>query len=114
VSDRTFEIFELKSNQTAVFLESVSGLSAARERMDQIAANAAGRYVLASSGNHVVIARTETFKRASAPAPRVSGRPGQESLGSAADLNGTLCNAIGAKAPLPLANRQESVPGISQ
>ena len=96
--DRTFEIFALKSNQTAVFLESVPGLSAARERMDQIAANAAGRYLLVSSENRAVIARTETFKQAIAPSSRVSRPPEQKSLGPGPHLNGTFFRATQSKA----------------
>ena|ERR1700722_9843751 len=98
VRDRTFEIFALKSNQTAVFLESVAGLSAARERMGQIAANAAGRYLLVSSANRAVIARTETFKQAMAPSSRVSRRPEQKSLGPGPVLNGTRFKAMRLKA----------------
>jgi hypothetical protein len=98
VGDRTFEIFALKSNQTAVFLESVSGLSTARERMDQIAANAAGRYLLVSSGSRIVIARTETFQQAIAPTFHDPAAPRQELLKTAPALNGTPSNAMLSKA----------------
>jgi hypothetical protein len=98
VGDRTFEIFALKSNQTAVFLESASGLSTARERMDQIAANAAGRYLLVSSGSRIVIARTETFRQAIAPTRHDPAPPRPELLQTAPALNGTPSNAMLSKA----------------
>lgn len=94
---QTFEIFVLKSNQTAVFLESVSGLSAARERMAQIAANTAGRYILASAGDRVVIARTETFKQALSLNSSHVGPSGAKGLGTAPDLNGTHRDAAQSK-----------------
>jgi hypothetical protein len=98
VGDRTFEIFALKSNQTAVFLESVSGLSTARERMDQIAANSAGRYLLVSSGSRIVIARTETFKQAISPTLRDPAFRRQELLKTAPASDGTPSNAMLSKA----------------
>ena len=98
MDDRTFEIFALKSNQTAVFLESVPGLSTARERMDEIAANAAGQYLLVSSGHRMVIARVETFKQAVAPTRQVPSPPRQKLSETAAELNGTLSNAMRAQA----------------
>jgi hypothetical protein len=63
VSGPSFDIFSGESEQDAVWVECVEGLSAAQERMKQIAELAPGRYFLFSVQDHIVLARIETFSK---------------------------------------------------
>ena len=63
MTEPTFDIFSGSSNQDAVWIEAVEGLSAARERMEQIATENPGKYFLFSASSHAILARVETFKK---------------------------------------------------
>ena len=63
MTEPTFDIFRGAPNKDAVWVEAVQGLSAARERMEQLAAEKSGEYFLFSTSSHTVLARTETFEQ---------------------------------------------------
>lgn len=58
-----FDIFKGPSEKNAVWIEAVEGLSNARERMEQIAAENPGEYFLFSTSSHSILARIETLKK---------------------------------------------------
>jgi hypothetical protein len=62
-SEPNFDIFSGVPDKNAVWVECVRGLSNARERMGQIAAEKPGRYFLFSLQSHSVLARIETFSK---------------------------------------------------
>ena len=57
----TYDIFCGASDKDAIWIEVVEGLSNARERMEQIAAEKPGHYFVFSSRDHSILARIETF-----------------------------------------------------
>lgn len=57
-----FDIFTGTSDKDAIWLEAVEGLSHARARMYEIAAQIPGQYFIFSPSDHEILARTETFK----------------------------------------------------
>jgi hypothetical protein len=61
-----FDIFSGQIDSNALWLESVEGLSKARDRMRQIAAEKPGRYFVFSPASNSVLAETETFPKATA------------------------------------------------
>jgi len=67
VSDRlkvpVFDIFAGLADKDAVYLETVAGLSSARERMEAIAAKEPGRYFVFSPRDHTILAKTETREK---------------------------------------------------
>jgi hypothetical protein len=62
MSKPTFDIFAGLPNQGPIWLEAVEGLSNARERMEQIAAEKPGPYFVFSGPQNSIIARTETLE----------------------------------------------------
>jgi hypothetical protein len=60
--EATFDIFAGGPQKDPVWLESVAGLSHARERMEQIAQKTPGQYFVFSIGSHSILAQIETFK----------------------------------------------------
>jgi hypothetical protein len=58
-----FDIFSGRMDKNALWIESVEGLSNARERMEQIATERPGQYFIFSSMSHSVLAQIETFAR---------------------------------------------------
>lgn len=56
-----FDIFSGQIDKNALWIETVEGLSSARERMEQIAAEKPGQYFIFSPLNHAVLAQIETF-----------------------------------------------------
>jgi hypothetical protein len=58
-----FDIFSGQIDKNALWIETVEGLSNARERMEQIAAEKPGQYFIFSSLSHAVLAQVETFTR---------------------------------------------------
>ena len=67
VSDRlkvpVFDIFAGLADKDAVYLETVAGLSSARERMEAIAAKEPGQYFVFSPRDHTILAKTETREK---------------------------------------------------
>jgi hypothetical protein len=59
-----FDIFSGSCDKDAVWIESVSGLAKARERMEEIARKASGRYFVFSAQSHAILATTDTSKGA--------------------------------------------------
>jgi hypothetical protein len=59
----TFDIFSGGPDNDPVWLESVLGLSNARERMEQIAAKTPGQYFIFSFGSQAVLAQTDTLRK---------------------------------------------------
>jgi hypothetical protein len=62
MTEERFDIFLGNPDDGPLWLETASGLSKARERMGQIAAERPGRYFLFSLQSHTVFAQIETFK----------------------------------------------------
>ena len=60
-----FDIFSGQIDKNALWIETVEGLSNARERMEQIAAEKPGQYFIFSSLSHAVLAQIETFATSS-------------------------------------------------
>jgi hypothetical protein len=63
MSEPTFDIFAGTSDKDARWLESVEGLSNARERLEQIAAVRPGAYFLYSPLSRSVLAKSDTRKQ---------------------------------------------------
>jgi hypothetical protein len=62
MKESTFDIFRGTSDEDAVWLEAVEGLSAASERMEEIAAIIPGPYFIFSAASHSILARTEIVR----------------------------------------------------
>jgi hypothetical protein len=62
VKEPTFDIFSGGPDKDPIWLETVTGLSNARERMEQIGRRTPGQYFLFSVQSQTVLARIETFK----------------------------------------------------
>jgi hypothetical protein len=62
-TESRFDIFSGTPDKDAVWVECVLGLSNARGRMEQIAAQKPGRYFLFSLLSHSVLSKTETFSK---------------------------------------------------
>jgi len=60
-SEARFDIFSGQIDKNALWIETVEGLSRARERMEQIAAEKPGQYFIFSPLSHAVLAQVETF-----------------------------------------------------
>jgi hypothetical protein len=67
MKEPSFDIFTGTSDKDAIWLEAVEGLSNARARMHEIAAQIPGQYFIFSPGDHQILARTETFKGQETP-----------------------------------------------
>jgi hypothetical protein len=59
----TFDIFSGAPKDNPMWLETISGLSNARERMEQIAAKRPGQYFIFSIGTHSPVVQIETFAK---------------------------------------------------
>ncbi len=68
MKEPSFDLFSGMPNSNPVWLETVEGLSNARARMHEIAAQTPGQYFVFSVGSRTVLAQTETFKN-----PKVQG-----------------------------------------
>jgi hypothetical protein len=73
MKEPTFDIFYGTSDKNAIWLEAVEGLSAARERMEEIAVARPGQCFLFSSGSHTILARTEIFRKVPESLPKGRG-----------------------------------------
>ena len=62
MSDQSFDIFA-GNESDPVWRETVFGLSNARERMEQLAAERPGPYFLFSSTTSAIVSRIETFHK---------------------------------------------------
>lgn len=69
----SFDIFSGAPDKDATWLECVRGLSNARERMEQIAAEKPGRYFIFAPLSHAILAQIETFSKPEAASRKVSG-----------------------------------------
>jgi hypothetical protein len=58
-----FDLFSGTSEKDAVWRESVEGLSNARRRMEQLAANVPGAYFLYNPLSHTILVKTHTSKQ---------------------------------------------------
>jgi hypothetical protein len=63
MKDPTFDIFSGRPNENPIWLAAVAGLSNARARMEDIAAQTPGEYFVFSIGSEAVLAQTQTFKK---------------------------------------------------
>lgn len=63
MKEPSFDIFSGKLGKDAVWLEAVQGLSNARARMHEIAAQIPGQYFVFSISNRTIVAQIETFKK---------------------------------------------------
>ena len=61
MKEATFDIFSGESDKDAVWIDSVDGLSKAREHLEEIAAKKPGKYFLFSSSSSSILLRIETF-----------------------------------------------------
>jgi hypothetical protein len=67
-----FDIFRGgPSDKDAVWIESVEGLSSARERMQQIAVVTPGQYFVFSRSSHYILARIDTRRKSRRLSPFV-------------------------------------------
>ncbi len=62
MSEPTFDIFSGTSDKDAHWLESIDGLSKARDRMEHIASVRPGEYFLYSPQSHTILAKSSTDK----------------------------------------------------
>jgi hypothetical protein len=58
-----FHIFSGSSDKSALWIETVEGLSTVRTRMETTAAEEAGQYFVFSSRDHAILARINTLAR---------------------------------------------------
>ena len=64
MDEATFDIFAGAPEEHGLWVEAVEGLSNARERMAQIAAQKPGTYFLFSAFSQSILARIRTFQEA--------------------------------------------------
>jgi hypothetical protein len=64
MDEPTFDIFRCEDKADAVWVEAVYGLSAARVRMEQIAAAHPGHYFLFDALSNLILAQIDTLPRA--------------------------------------------------
>jgi hypothetical protein len=62
MKEPSFDIFSGVPSGNPMWLETVVGLSNARERMEQIAAKKPGQYFVFSIGTHSPVTQIETFQ----------------------------------------------------
>jgi hypothetical protein len=62
VDEGTFDIFSGAPEEHGLWVEAVEGLSKARQRMGQIAAQNPGKYFLFSGGSQSILAQIQSFK----------------------------------------------------
>jgi|HubBroStandDraft_4_1064222.scaffolds.fasta_scaffold610276_2 hypothetical protein len=62
MSEPTFDIFSGTSDKDARWLESIEGLSKARDRMAHISAVRPGEYFLYSPESHTILAKSSNIK----------------------------------------------------
>lgn len=60
MKDPVFDIFSGTTDNDAVWLEAVAGLSSARDRMEEIAAQSPGQYFVFGQQDHSILARIDT------------------------------------------------------
>jgi hypothetical protein len=72
MKETMFDVFSETLKNGPLRIESVEGLSNARERMEQIASEEPGQYFLYSVKDHVIFARIETFKKPEAPKDKIA------------------------------------------
>jgi hypothetical protein len=63
MKEPSFDIFSGRPDKNALWIETVEGLSNARARMHDLAAQKPGQYFVFSTGGHAIIAQIETFKK---------------------------------------------------
>lgn len=63
MQEPTFDIFSGKIGENPVWMEAVEGLSHARARMNDLAAQIPGRYFVYSLSKRVIVAEIETFAK---------------------------------------------------
>jgi hypothetical protein len=93
MKEPSFDIFSGRSDKDAVWIEAVQGLSNARARMHEIAAQTPGQYSVFSVGSRAVLAQTETFgklEKMGRPSPR---KPHLHPRAPCAKRNSTVSHA---------------------
>jgi hypothetical protein len=60
MDEPTFDIFSGANDKDAVWIESVAGLTQARERMQKIALDKPGQYFVFGPSSHSILARIDT------------------------------------------------------
>ena len=68
-----FDIFSGTPEEKTLWLESVEGLAAARERLKQISAAKPGKYFVFSTANNSVVATADTSAKAHPSKPKSKG-----------------------------------------
>jgi len=63
MKESSFDIFSGRPGKDMVWIEAIQGLSNARERMEQIAAEKPGKYFVFSIASRAILAQTETFRK---------------------------------------------------
>jgi hypothetical protein len=63
MKEPTFDVFTGTSHKNGIWLDSVEGLSNARARMHDLAAQIPGQYFVCSIGGDAILAEVETFKK---------------------------------------------------
>jgi hypothetical protein len=73
LAEPKYDIFSGQIDINAMWVESVEGLSNARDRMRQIAADKPGRYFIFSPASNSVLAEMETVSSKAAAASQANG-----------------------------------------
>ena len=63
MDEETFDIFSGAPEEQGLWVEAIAGLSNARQRMAQMAAETPGKYFLFSGCSPSILARTQTFRK---------------------------------------------------
>ncbi len=63
MDEGTFDIFSGAPEEHGLWIEAVEGLSKARERMGQMAAQTPGKYFLFSGGSQSILSRIQSLKQ---------------------------------------------------
>jgi hypothetical protein len=63
MGEPTFDIFSGTTDKDAMWMEAVEGLASARERMEEIASSAPGRYFIFAQRSRAILARIDTRER---------------------------------------------------
>ena len=80
MKEQTFDIFSGGSDKDGVWIDSVEGLSNARERIEQIAAKTPGKYFLFSAKSSSILLRIETFTNSVSSTSYVVAAGGKDRL----------------------------------
>ena len=63
MDEETFDIFSGVPEEQGLWVEAITGLSNARQRMAQMAEETPGKYFLFAGGSQHILSRMQTFKK---------------------------------------------------